>query len=109
MVFGTFAFVATTKGEYGARRLAHRNSIKSPVKPADYSDRGILTVAALLYNQAKVTEYRDTAMKLHAQRQSVERQFDPAVESGDKQAALGALEYQTADTKRSHTKGPTAH
>ena len=47
--------------------------------------------AELRYNQAKVNEYRDSAVKLHALRQRVEQQFDSAVESGDKQAARDAL------------------
>ncbi len=46
----------------------------------------------LLYSPAKVTEYRDTATKLHELRREVERQLDLAVESGDKQAARDALE-----------------
>jgi hypothetical protein len=48
-------------------------------------------VAALRYNPAKVTEYRDSAVKLHALRREVQRQLDSAVESGDKQAARDAL------------------
>jgi hypothetical protein len=49
-------------------------------------------VAALLYNQAKVTEYRDAAGKLHELCREVEERLDLAVESGDKQAARDALE-----------------
>ena len=53
-------------------------------------------LAELRYNQAKVNEYRDAAMELHALRQSVEQQFDSAVESGDKQAARDALDQLKA-------------
>jgi hypothetical protein len=49
-------------------------------------------VEGLLYNPAKVTAYRDSAVKLHELRREVERQLDSAVESGDKQAARDALE-----------------
>jgi hypothetical protein len=49
-------------------------------------------LAALRYDQAKVTAYRDSAMKLHALRREVERQFDSAVTDGDKQAARDALD-----------------
>ena len=48
--------------------------------------------AELRYNQAKVNEYRDSAVKLSELRQSVEQRFDSAVESGDKQAARDALD-----------------
>ncbi len=54
-------------------------------------------MAESLYNPAKVTEYRDSAVKLHALRRKVKERFDSAVESGDKQAAQSAL----ADLKAS--------
>jgi hypothetical protein len=49
-------------------------------------------VAALLYRQDKVNQYRDAAGKLHELRREVEERLDSAVESGDKQAARDALE-----------------
>jgi len=53
-------------------------------------------LAELRYNQDLVKQYRDAAMELHALRQSVEPQFDSAVESGDKQAARDALDQLKA-------------
>ena len=47
--------------------------------------------AKLRYNQAKVSEYRDSAVKLSELRREVGQRFDSAVESGDKQAARDAL------------------
>jgi hypothetical protein len=49
-------------------------------------------VAALLYDEERINQYRDIAMKLHELRQRVEEQLDSAVESGDKQAARDALD-----------------
>ena len=46
----------------------------------------------LLYSQDKVNQYRDSAVRLHALRQSVEQQFDSAVTDGNKQAARNALD-----------------
>lgn len=48
-------------------------------------------MAELLYDQEKVNQYRDTATKLHALRQSVEQQFESAVTDGNKEAARNAL------------------
>ena len=48
-------------------------------------------LAELRYNQAKVNEYRDSAVKLSELRREVEQRFDSAVESGDKQSARDAL------------------
>jgi len=53
-------------------------------------------VEGLLYSQAKVTEYRDSAVKLSELRREVELRFDSAVESGDKQAARDALDQLKA-------------
>ena len=47
--------------------------------------------AELRYNQAKVNEYRDSAVKLSELRREVEQRFDSAVESGDKQSARDVL------------------
>ncbi len=48
-------------------------------------------VAELLYNPAKVTEYRDTAIRLHALRREFEQQFDSAVTDGNKETVRSAL------------------
>ncbi len=53
-------------------------------------------MAALLYSQDKVNQYRDAATKLHALRREVEERLDLAVESGDKQAARSALDQLKA-------------
>jgi hypothetical protein len=53
-------------------------------------------LAELRYDQAKVTAYRDSAVKLHALRQRVEQQFDSAVTDGNKQAARDALDQLKA-------------
>jgi hypothetical protein len=53
-------------------------------------------LAELRYDQAKVTAYRDSAMELHGLRQRIEKEFDSAVESGNKQAARDALDQLKA-------------
>ena len=49
-------------------------------------------LAELRYNQDKVNQYRNSAVRLHELRQSVEQQFDSAVTDGNKQAARDALD-----------------
>jgi hypothetical protein len=53
-------------------------------------------VEGLFYDPAKVTEYRDSAVELHALRQSVEQQFDSAVTDGNKELARSALDQLKA-------------
>jgi len=48
-------------------------------------------LAELRYDQGKVNEYRESAIRLHALRQKVEKQLDTAIESGNKQAARDVL------------------
>ena len=49
-------------------------------------------LAELRYNQAKVNEYRDSAVKLSELRREVEQQFDSAVTDGNKELARSALD-----------------
>ena len=49
-------------------------------------------MAELLYDETKVTQYRESAMNLHLLRQRVEQQFESAVTDGNKEAARNALD-----------------
>ena len=53
-------------------------------------------MAGLLYNQALVNDYRESAVKLYSLRRDVEQRLDSAVESGDKQVARDALDQLKA-------------
>jgi hypothetical protein len=53
-----------------------------------------------LYNQEKVTRYRDAAIELHKLRVDVGRRIEAAIENGEKAAARGALEELKASGEK---------
>jgi hypothetical protein len=53
-------------------------------------------VPPVIYDQAKVTEYREAATKLHESFSAAEERMDSAIENGDKAEAEAALKDATA-------------